>query len=878
MARITEGAEQLKRVLDTLVAGIDVSENTDWEKETRDVSRNIRKALAEQMDGLRPQCDSRFLDYCNCVKSLLAVYNFGNLATVEELIAAGTAQSEVEKCRKDTESDKKLMKEGIRNIIEHVTLHGYDLTPYLNADDCIQILGNGNDMRVTIPVTLTAATVLTTLIYFRRACKRLGLYSNEELDDLGDTVSDTVAQILHMFAKFILSNGYMGWGFTLDPKQSIAVTLNDTYAVVDAISRFDDAVNQNDKIKRDQEFLDKVAKKGDELGFPDLIETCVNAIYRTAYNTYARDRERVYGRSVFYTEAYKRNQETVYSYNPISTEQIASSNRSSALFNPLYIAMITMYGYNEKELVIRRLMDDYALVKQYYKTYELKTEEKDGEKREVKIGQISAYAKSTLRWFKADFDTEVKLLLEEHAPVSYDYSDNERWKRYYNIARVFQKFIETHVPGDLMKIEEYRDYLNSTKDAIDQVQIAYRKFDDTQRLGIVDTDYVMFSSLDINADPVTISKLNKANISVNYLRPLLLSSKIMIVNALIKYPQADMESLYAAIKEAKHRKTVFKKRGEKGTTQFEWLWNEDTVDMNSTARHCEAIMYDYFDYFERYELSYKALNNLKKYYSSLFAKVKVSDDGTVDTDDLFADGNLNDFKRVVLNLTRKNVDEVQLIYTQKLREKDNQLEAAEVKRAQDAAAYEEKIANIKREYESKIAGLKKQHETELSEKKESYDIGNTVRGWIRAEADRHLQDMLSYMIINNINGYLEADGFCVDGLMHGANYDELADGQFSLAHEMSEKIMATYKRDKEEAEKKYADGFKAARRMQVLFEGALDDALKSSRISEFVWQKYMPLDVKNEEIRKAFEEERFIRRNSTEQKKETKPNDDGSDE
>lgn len=167
---------------------------------------------------------------------------------------------------------------------------------------------------------------------------------------------------------------------------------------------------------------------------------------------------------------------------------------------------------------------------------------------------ISEYSK-TLKWFDKDFEEEVNILISKHDAITNSYDTGGLWRRYYDIARVFQKYIETQLPGELMKIEEYRNYLNATKDAIDQVQIAYRKFDDRQRLGIVDTDYLMFSALDLaGCDSLTISKLNKVNISANYLRPLLLSSKIMIVNALTKYPQADMEDLYTAIKNSKHCK------------------------------------------------------------------------------------------------------------------------------------------------------------------------------------------------------------------------------------------------------------------------------------------------------------------------------------
>ena len=875
----------LSRYLDSLVAGIDVSENTEWENETRVVSTNVCNALSAQMRELRDMCDTRFLDYCSCVKSLLAVYNFGNLATVDELTAANERQSEIDKCRKKTENDKKLMLSGVRKIIEHLENIGADITPYLSADDCMQIFGNSDNTHINSPVTLSAATAMTTLVYFRRLCNRKGLYADSELGDTHERIAKTVAQIMYQFATYALANGYSGWGFTLDPAQSTAVTLNDTYAVVDAISRFDDAFNQDDKIKRDEPFMNRVIEYGKELGFEgDVVDCCITGTFRTAYNTYSRDKDKVYGKSVFYTDVNRVDRNTVYSFNPISIDQIASSNRSSALFNPLYIAMITMYGYNEKELVIRRFMDDDKLAKQYFEKYELnnkkddeqakneqpedQTEEQDEEKSEEKSEKkmlISEYAE-TLDWFseyaksldefkdnnvKEVFTKLAEMLTRPHDPMSNNYKDSDLWKRYYNIARVFQKYLETQLDGELMKIAEYRDYLNATKDAIDQVQVAYRKFDDSQRLGIVDTDYVMFSSLDIKSDPVNISKLNKANISVNYLRPMLLSAKIMIVKALTKYPQADMETLYNAIKESKYRKKVSKTRS--GSDDYLWLWNEDSIDMNSTSRHCEAIMYDYFDYFERYELSYKALNNLKKYYSKLIDKDSVKPDGSLDMDKLLAAKGMNDFKRVVLNLTRKNVDEVQLVYTQKLRDKDNDIIKLKAAQEQDRAEHENALNDLKEEYERLLEEERAKHRAELSERQTSYDIGNTVRGWIREEADRHLQDMLTYMILNNINGYQEADDdFRVGKMMYGRNFDELADGKFDLAHVLAQKIMAAYKQDKTAAEEQFGSGFKSARKMQALFEGALDDTLKSSKVENIMMDNNKSLGDKNDDIRTTF--------------------------
>ncbi len=839
-------AKSVSEYLDGLVKGIDISESTEWEKETRYVSEEIRKALAEQLGGIGGSaCETRFLDYCNCVKSLLAVYNFGNLQSADELAAAGASPAAIEERRKLTEADKKLMKDGVRNILLHIKNRGFDITPYLAAEECLQIFGDG-DSKITVPVTVSATTVMTTLVYFRRACGRKGLYSDSELiyekagigmideqsKDLADCAAQAVAKILYLFAGFITGGDekkkYGGWGFTLDPKQSQAVTLNDTYAVVDAISRFDDAFNQDDETKRDEEFLQKVGAYGNMLGFRgSLVNYCINSIYRTAYNIYTRDKSRLYGKSLFYVTDGKFNSEVTYTYNPITYEQIASSNRSSALFNPLYVAMITMYGYNEKESVIRRFMDDYALAKQYYDRCEPHMLE-NGKMSSLPAGaelSLSEYAK-TLPWFKKDFEEEVRLVVEKHDPISFVHGSGEEWRRYYDIARVFQKYLEKQLPGELMKIEEYRDYLNATKDAIDQVQIAYRKFDDSQRLGIVDTDYIMFSTLDLAADPITISKLNKANISANYLRPLLLSSKIMIVNALTKYPQADMGDLYAAIKDSKHRKVV-KKRGAR-SEDIVWLWNEDTVDMNSTARHCEAIMYDYFDYYEKYELSYKSLSNLKKYYGSLISAKTVNlADGEPDYQAFFAERNLSEFKRVVLDLTRQNVNKVKVVYAEHLRGKDKDYQKLEREKAEAEQAYEERIAEVKAKYEKKLSDEKKKHAEELKRLSVSIDIGNTVRDWIRKEADRHLSEMLSYMILNNINGLQKGDkDFRVGLMMRGENDDELADGKFGAASELSQSIMEDYKKSASAAEELYGDKFRAALDMQALFEGALDDVLK----------------------------------------------------
>lgn len=861
--------------LKSIIGGIDSTESTDWSNETRDVSTKIREALVLQLKGMKNACDSRFLDYCNCVKSLLAVYNFGNVPTAEELEASNAPAKDVNAWSANFESDKSLILEGVQNILMHVKKIGFDLTPYLDADDCMQIFGSDDGTKIETPITIAAATVITTLVYFRRACKRKNLFAESELKatkaglglidesatSLSDCVAQAVAQILYYFADFIVSGNenrrFGGWGFTLDPKVTQAVTLNDTYAVVDAISRFDDAFNQDDENKRDQEFLDKVNAYGSQLGFRSLVTYSVNSIFRTAYNIYSRDKSRLYGKSLFYVTDSKVDSEVRYTYNPITYEQIASSNRSSALFNPLYVAMITMYGYNEKEIVIRRFMDDYALAKQYYDTYEPHLNEK-GEMTSLPYGvkkSLSEYSQE-LKWFKGrNFAEEAQTIVREHPPKTGIHGSGGEWSKYYDIARVFQKYLETQLPGELMKIEEYRDYLNATKDAIDQVQIAYRKFDDSQRLGIVDTDYIMFSVLDLNTDAVTVSKLNKANISANYLRPLLLSSKIMIVNALTKYPQSDMGDLYAAIKATRHRKVGKNKNARNVDAgdpdrNSEWLWNEDTVDMNSTARHCETIMYDYFDYYEKYELSYKAISNVKKYYGKLIDDEKVNADGSLNIEKLFADGNMSDFKHIVLDLTRKNVDRIQEIYTERIK-KLNEVNLDLQKDAEKQKA----------EHENELQKERQKHAAELEKLRVSIDIGNTVRDWIRQEADRHLKEMLSYMILNNMNGrQIPKTGFSVANMMSGRDFDEIVAAEFAEPKALSQEIMQAYKMDADAAENAFGGKLEASVLMQSLFEGALDDVLKGDDVKSTVRNERLNLDEKNAEIQEKYNQQKRQRR------------------
>lgn len=818
-AELKEVAGETQVVFDSLlkkiINGIDATESTEWDIKSRTVSENIRKALVSQLSAMNGECDSRFLDYCNALKALLAIYNFGNLNLEDE----ADAQEQAEWVK----SDKQLMLNGISAVLDHVQSVGYDITPYIDEEENRNIFAS--EAGKSIQVTMSVTTVFMTLVYFRRAYKREGIFDEHDVAerDVMERVIRTVSEILVLFVKYIESNKYAGWGFTFDSR---AVTLNDTYAVVDAISRFADAFTKDDKLKRDDEFIKAVNDYAEKvLGEVAIVDRCLNSMYKAAYNVYDRTKD-VYGQSIFYSNAERGKDDSVhYVYAKTDYEQISNSNRSSALFNPLYVAMITMYGYNEKEIVIRRFMDDYEFANEIYNEFEVELAKNPNGKK-----TISDYAK-TLDGFanhtELSFEEEAKLLREKHAPRSNDYSDNAQWRRYYRIARVFQKYLETQEPDRLMDIAEYRDYLNATKDAIDQVQIMYRNFDNNQRLGVVDTDYVLFSALDINTDIVNISKLNKANISVNNLRPMLLSSKIMIVNALTKYPQSDLEELYNAIIAAQYQKSISKTEKEN-----EWLWNADRVDMNSTARHCEAITYDYFDYYERYELGLKAINGLKSNLGSAVTGA-LDKTGAFSVDKLLRSDEMISFKRVVLAITHRNVELVRSSYQSSLRTQEREHE-------KDLEELRKEINNLKQEKENLLAQkeaekeeLRQKHIQELAALDQSRKIGDTLRNWIREETDKHITETLSMIILNTLNGGASARTFTLDDLLDVRGGTPYYAG-FNSVKELGERIKSEYQENPQQACERYNPAFKKALALQRLFEGAFDGIIELQELNDFI--------------------------------------------
>ncbi len=849
--------EQLSSI-EKFILGIDSAESTSWEGEKRSLSHRIRDSLFERLVGMNKRAgivDDNFLDYCNTVKSLLAVYNFGNLLTDEDFtkskgdpirITGEGADLVITKEDNDEriKTDKDLIIRGLARIIRHVTEGiGYDITPYLAADDCLEIFKQEGDGQTQIvPVTLSAATVMTTLVYFRRAMKRINLFTDEDFvgENAGllDSVVSVLAEILTLFYNYANPTDeslekFIGWGVTLDRNRSRAVTLNDTYIVVDAISRFADAFTQ-EGLKGDREFLemidDYVAKKqGTSSSF--MTDQCVSAIYKTALSVYERTKGK-YGKDVFYASSHIEDNAIVYDYTSTTYEQISSSNRSSALFNPLYVAMITMYGYNEKELVIRRFMDDAKRAQQVYEEFEEKAAEKGMMKLSDYALTLDSYRDpvkdaKTGETRMNDFQRDIKMLCESKERQSKNFGVGT-WRIYYRAARVLQKYLETQCPERLMEFAEYRDYLNATKDAIDQVQVMYRKFDDAQRLGIVDTDYLMFSKLELDVEDIGISKLNKANIAANYLRPMLLSSKIMIVNALTKYPQADMRDLYTSLKNKRHIK-VTKRKGmvDKG---IEWLWNEDNVDMNSTARHCEAIAYDYFDYYDKYEVGYVAIRNLKKELDAIKFGEKIDDeDGSLKAGAEDGESGVSSLKRLVLEFTRQNVDVIKSVYQQKIAAKNNAI-GEKNNRIDELQEEKEKL---RRDHEAEIEALNAKHAAALSAQADmtriSREMGDQIRGWVREETERYLKRFASLSLLNILWRNQSDKDFRFDVLYDrdpvDADFEDVREVWDEIRADCGEKGSSQYAENRDKYEREIKDAVALQEILSAALCGILEDEL-----------------------------------------------------
>ena len=747
---------------EAIIANIANKERNEWNKETREVSEKIRDGVVEYIEseflkGKEKNKDLRFLDYCNAIKSLIAVYDFGMLVSERDLFEASQKDAKAAKAR--FEKDREIMFQGIRDIINHVHKYGYDIAPYLSFEEALEAIDhNSSDGKLYI--TFTATTVLTTFVYFRRAFSRDNVFPKKDYDVFFNdeyNVTHEITDILDLLYKYAASSTeyktpFTGWGFTLKPEISRSVTLNDTYAAVDAISKFYDGFLRGENENGDEELVKAINKYYSiSRNKPDnnyFVSQSNDSIYKTSINVYKRVKG-VFGRGIFYEDVtYDRLAEKRLNYNYKLTtyDQIASSSRSSALFNPLYVSMITLCGYCEKELVIAKFMDDHKLLRKYYHNEELY---KDIEKYAGSLypeiyGERDEYDMDIKNDRHRSFREDIEDILNyKDGNLSTAYHNEKMRAKSYQVGRVFQKYLEKKLPKELSKIDEYRDYLNETKDALDQVQLMYRDFTNSQRLGVVDTDYVMFNDTDLESekDGLNISKLNKINYAVNNIRPLLLSSKIMIVRALVNYPQKDINDVYTSIKESVYG----------GVNSTSWLWNYNAIDMNSTSRHCESIMYDYFDYYNDFEIGLQALTRLNKDSKSI-----------IDANGKITAGNGEPFKDLIIGLVNKNLDSIKRYYD-KVRSDDSEAHLKQINELQ------EKINDIQAQYDKKVKEL------EGVKNGTTYLMGEKMQQWMYESFLDNFSKMMSMTVLKKLNvgssEYLDAENLAEksESFVHGTN-------------------------------------------------------------------------------------------------------------
>ena len=748
-----------------IVESIDSEEKTEWERHIEGVSCGINAEVFGYFKAkfkLQSTIENNFLDYVNAVKSLLITYNFGDVN------------------QKTIEEQKPDIFAAIEKILSYVLYEkdgvpalNLDLKPYVSQDDYNDMFSFEENGKPRVAyVTHTACIILTTLVFFRRSFaignegERIFL-EDEEYAKLDARLVEVVTRILRLFYDYVNPEQdqrgfepFSGWGFTLSHRFSNSTTLNDTYEVVDAITKFDDAFKISDGKDeiRDKEFVKRIENKyhdiliavGKEPAEADskaarFLDDIVNSAYKVSLNVYDRVKG-VYGKDVFYEEKSRdgKTGNISYLYKPIALDQIsASSSRSSALFNPLYVAMITLNGYCEKEVVINEFINNPDKIDEYFK---------NDDSFEADFKDFAVKVKG---YYDSDeaVDNALAKFLEERKEDRVSYDSN--WEERYLFAKRFRRFLDERHQDLLHKIPQYRDYLNATKDAILLVQRLYRDFGIKQRLGVIDTDYLLFTNLDILRDnyaEINISKLNKANIAVNNIRPLLLSSQILIVKALSKYPTAEIKELYEEILDKKYKG---RKRYTNDNRIEPFIWNEDIIDMNSTAKHCDAILYDYYDYYEKFELGLRTLQNLKE------AAKKFSNEDKFDADLKLRVGRVeNEFKQLVLNLTKLNVDRAKERYDKKYQEQDAEIKQKEgenkeiLQQHSDAIAEKNKeIECIKKEKQQAIDDLRASRTFQLGKKFEDIlfdSFINTFREILTVEAIRATNFEEAALDINKI--------------------------------------------------------------------------------------------------------------------------------
>ena len=826
-------AKEIKQVnqdlLKQIINGIDQGEMTEWESTSSKISLSIRNGLVSYIKShfaSKSAIDSNFIEYVNAIKSLLVVYLFGHMIDGHRAKELGENPKEVDN---RFTSDKNLIIKGVKNILNHIDEFGYDLTPFISNSDYKRMFKSEGTSEYA-PITLTAATVLTTLVYLRRAISREKLFVMEDLIvddvDLYPEIVKKTYEIMLAIYKFSFAKdrkeNFIGWGFTLSYRDTKAASLDDTYAVIDALSKFDDAFNQDDKDKKDEAFIEAInalAKDNNNT----FVAQVISSIRKTAINVYDRTKG-VFGKGVFFEDIFENGKGPSYNYVLTNYEQIASSSRSSALFNPLYVASITLNGYLDRELVISKLMDDKELLKKLLDTYNKDNIVKFFNEKKVFKGQKA-------QDIEFNFDIGIKTIMESANGVSKDFA-NYNWTTAHDSMSALEKFLRMEHPDELSKITVYRDYLKYTRDAIEQVYMMYRDFSDSQRLGVVDTDYVLFNSLDLKItgeNEINISKLNKANIAVNSLVPLLTSSKILICNALDKFPQKDIQSLFETIK-----RTRFKETNNPDEDDNKWLWNEDGINMNATCRVCEAIMYDYFDYYESYEIGVQAVANIKKNAKSYVNSM-------IDENGKFAfkkDEEATDpFKRVIMDAVAQNVDRIKAIYDQEAKDSLAKHNAEVHKLNSDIKERDETIKALREEI------------YDIRTKDPTYCLGRDIQEKFKAAFKDYFTELLAMSVLTKLN-------FKYGDFKTTRMVNKQGEYAYTMNDEgvskLRENIIKEGKKDIDEASKKYDALGKESEYFVDLISKALSNVFFDDNFNKVKEDESKSIEEKNEQLLSEF--------------------------
>ena len=252
--------------------------------------------------------------------------------------------------------------------------------------------------------------------------------------------------------------------------------------------------------------------------------------------------------------------------------------------------------------------------------------------------------------------------------------------------------------------------------------------------------------------------------------------------------------------------------------------------MNATARCCESIEYDYFSYYEEYELGFLAMRQCRQ---ELDKRLSVdAEDGSllVSEEELKA---VDGFQKLVLGITRENVDSVKMQYKENLDALRNKhKEDLVAKETEKAIALQAKDVQI----EEKARDILRAEEDNLKLQNlqaEENALGRMLKSIIDKEIAGYFKRILSAVVFERLNdegtdvektqAYYQAKAkeYFDEGL------DSSRDGNFDCVKEYIENKKILYKQDEEKASVEYASDAQDAKALSAMFALAFDGVLNN---------------------------------------------------